>query len=183
MRHRDTDGPGFFDPDLAEFTDRHPRHRGGHGGRLFGYGERRLLLLALIADKPRHGYELIKAIEERMGGTYSPSPGVIYPTLAWLGDMGYATTETEEGGRKSYRITPEGEAFLTANRAAVEALLARAGPIGAERRGPLPAPVLRAMENLRIAIRLRFRRLPISQEAAEKIAAALDAAAQIVERS
>lgn len=53
----------------------------------------RLLILALIADQPRHGYELIKAIEERLGGSYSPSPGVIYPILSWLDDVGYATVE------------------------------------------------------------------------------------------
>src|SRR4051794_22661129 len=62
------------------------------------------------AWKPRHGYELMRALEEQTGGSYSPSPGVIYPTLAWLEDMGYAQVE-EGGGRKSYRITPEGDAF------------------------------------------------------------------------
>jgi DNA-binding PadR family transcriptional regulator len=156
-------------------------HRGGrHGGRLFDYGELRLLLLAMIAERPRHGYELIKAIEERFGGSYSPSPGVVYPTLSWLEDMGYAAIDAEEGGRKRYRITPEGEAFLVANRAAADALLSRAGPAGP---GPVPAPVVRAMENLKLAMRLRLRRGPLDSTAAESVAAALDAAAQAVERS
>ncbi len=66
----------------------------------------------MIAEQPCHGYELIKAIEETFGGRYSPSPGVIYPTLAWLDDMGYAAIEAEDGGRKRYSITAEGEAFL-----------------------------------------------------------------------
>jgi DNA-binding PadR family transcriptional regulator len=115
-------------------------HRGGrHGGRLFDYGDLRLLLLAMIADKPRHGYEIIKAIEERFGGSYTPSPGVIYPTLSWLVDMGYATAEAEDSGRKSYRITTEGEAFLTANRTAADELLARAGSQGGTGRDGVPA--------------------------------------------
>lgn len=166
--------------------DRPSRHgRGGRhgGGRLFDYGELRLLLLAMIAERPWHGYELIKAIEERFGGSYSPSPGVIYPTLAWLDDMGYAAIEPVEAGRKRYRITAEGEAFLVANRAAADELLARVGPVGREGSEAVPAPMVRAMENLKLALRLRIQRGSIDAAAAEAIAAALDAAAQTVERS
>ncbi len=160
-----------------------PFHRGrGRGGRLFDYGELRLLLLAIIADAPSHGYELIKTIEERFGGSYSPSPGVIYPTLSWLDDMGYAVIEPAEGGRKRYSITPEGKAFLAANRATIDALMARAGKGRGGREG-VPAPVVRAMENLKLAMRLRLRRGEVSEEAAEAIAAALDRAAQTVEKS
>jgi hypothetical protein len=137
----------------------------------------------MIAEQPRHGYELMKAIEERMGGSYSPSPGVIYPTLSWLEDMGYAVVETEAAGRKRYRITSEGEAFLAANRAAVDDLFSRLGPAGSSGVEPVPAPVLRAMENLKLALRLRLRRGALDQKAAQTIAAALDAAAQTVERS
>ncbi|WP_428246490.1 PadR family transcriptional regulator [Ferrovibrio sp.] len=158
----------------------HRRHGHRDGRRLFDYGELRLLLLAMIGDAPRHGYELIKAIEERFGGSYSPSPGVIYPTLAWLDDMSYARIEAEAGSRKRYHITPEGEAFLTANRAAVDALLSRQG--SSEGRGSVPAPVVRAMENLKLALRLRLRQGPLDAAAAEKIASALDAATQVVER-
>ena len=166
---------------------RHRRHglfsRGRREGRPFDYGELRLLALAMIAEQPRHGYELMKAIEERMGGTYSPSPGVIYPTLAWLEDMGYAAVETEDAGRKRYRITAEGEAFLTANRAAVDDLLARLGQTEDGRRDGIPAQVLRAMQNLKLALRLRLRRGGLDAAAAEAIASALDSAAQTVERS
>jgi DNA-binding PadR family transcriptional regulator len=162
---------------------RRHHHGGGHGGRLFDYGELRLLLLAMIAERPRHGYELIKAIEERFGGSYTPSPGVIYPTLAWLDDMGYAAIEVEEGSRKRYRITAEGEAFLVANRAAADDLLSRPGLAGASGRAAMPASVVRAMENLRLAMRLRVKRGPIEQPAADSIAEALDAAARTVERS
>jgi DNA-binding PadR family transcriptional regulator len=137
----------------------------------------------MIAEAPRHGYELMKAIEDRMSGSYSPSPGVIYPTLSWLEDMGYAAVAAEETGRKRYRITAEGEAFLTANRPAVDALFARIGPAGEGRAEGTPAPVLRGMENLKLALRLRLRRGPLDQATAETITAALDAAAQVVERS
>ena len=137
----------------------------------------------MIAERPRHGYELIKAIEERFGGSYSPSPGVIYPTLSWLDDMGFAAIDAEEAGRKRFRLTREGEAFLTTNRAAADELLHRAAPAGSEGGGGVPAPMVRAMENLKLAMRLRLKRGPIDQAAAESIAAALDAAAQAVERS
>jgi DNA-binding PadR family transcriptional regulator len=137
----------------------------------------------MIAEQPRHGYELMKAIEERMGGSYSPSPGVIYPTLSWLEDMGYAAVEAEAGGRKRYRLTAEGEAFLAANRAALEALSTRIGPSGPGGREAVPAPVLRAMENLKLALRLRLREGALEPAAAETIAAALDDAVRIVERS
>ncbi|MDC0712585.1 PadR family transcriptional regulator [Stigmatella sp. ncwal1] len=188
MKHKQGGGsdrpfPPHDDSSHHHHAGRHGHHRGGRGGRLFDYGELRFLILAMLAERPRHGYELIKGIEERLGGAYSPSPGVIYPTLAWLDDMGYAAIEAEEAGRKRYRATAEGEAFLAANRAAVEGLLARissAAPGGAEH---VPAPVVRAMENLKLAMRLRLKRGRIDQTAAESIAAALDAAAQTVERS
>ncbi len=116
-----------------------------------------------------------------MGGSYSPSPGVMYPTLSWLEDMGYAAIDAETAGRKRYRITGEGEAFLAANRGAVEGLMLRTSEPGAA--GAVPAQVLRGMENLKLAVRLRLRRGQLDQAAAEAIAAALDAAAQTVERT
>lgn len=187
-RHpHDDDPPGErFGPERGHRRHRH--HGGRHGGprrggRLFDYGDLRLLLLAMIAEQPRHGYELIKQIEERLGGSYSPSPGVIYPTLSWLDDMGYAVIDAEPSGRKRYRITAEGEAFLTANRPAVDALLARLGAAEADGPPRVPPSVVRAMENLKVAMRLRLRQGPLDDEAAAKIAAALDAAAQSVEKS
>lgn len=157
--------------------------QGERGGRPFDYGELRLLVLAMIAEEPRHGYQLMRAIEERMGGSYSPSPGVMYPTLSWLEDMGYARVEVD-GGRKSYAISEEGKAFLTANRAAIDEVQSR---IGADRTNGrhkrVPAPVIRGMENLKLALRLRMRRGLVDETAAKQIAAALDAAAQSIERS
>lgn len=140
-------------------------------------------MLAMIAKTPSHGYELIKSIEERFAGAYSPSPGVVYPTLAWLDDMGYARIEQADGGRKSYSVTPEGEAFLAANQSLLDELLSRGKAEGEGGRRDIPLPVLRAMENLKLSLRLRLKSGPLDDAAAEKIAAALDQAAQIVERS
>ena len=167
----------------------HGRHgRGGGGrqglGRFFAHGDLRLVILHLIAEKPRHGYELIKAIEERVGGAYSPSPGVVYPTLTMLEELGYVTASTGEGGpKKLHAITAEGQAYLDANRPAVDALLARMDEAGrAHGGGPAPQ-VLRATENLKLALRLRLARGPLTEEQANAVAAALDAAATSVERT
>jgi DNA-binding PadR family transcriptional regulator len=160
--------------------------RGGGGGRpwwrrrVFDHGELRPVILKLIADKPRHGYELIKAIEERLGGAYSPSPGVMYPTLTLLEEMGHIAPTTGDG-KKLYAVTADGTKWLEDNRAAVEAIFARIDSAGAAM-GPSPA-VVRAMENLRTALRLRMRQGPLSEEEARKIAAAIDAAATTVERT
>lgn len=152
------------------------RDEGRRGGRLFDYGELRLLVLALIAQAPAHGYELIKTIEDRFGGAYTPSPGVIYPTLSWLEDMGYARV-APEGGRKSYAITEEGQAFLAANRDAADALFRRGGHDGEGRRGR-SLQVMRAMHNLKTALRMRLASGPADEATVEAIAAAIDEAAQ-----
>ncbi|MCW1429849.1 PadR family transcriptional regulator [Novosphingobium sp. JCM 18896] len=152
------------------------REGGRRGGRLFDYGELRLLVLALIAQAPAHGYELIKTIEDRFGGAYTPSPGVIYPTLSWLEDSGYARVEPE-GGRKSYAITDEGQAFLAANQDAADALFRRGGHDGEGRRGR-SLQVMRAMHNLKTALRMRLTSGPNDEATIEAIAAAIDEAAQ-----
>ena len=139
-------------------------------------------MLALIAEQPRHGYEIIKAIEDRLAGTHSPSPGVIYPTLTMLDELGHATV-ADIGGKKLYAITPEGEAHLAANRAALDGALARMERVRtAHGDGPSPE-IIRATENLKLALRLRQSRGPLTDEQARAVAAALDAAALAVERS
>lgn len=90
-------------------------HRRGRWGRWFEAGEMRLVVLRLIREKPRHGYEVIKALEERMGGCYTPSAGSVYPTLQLLEDQGYVHI-VEEDGKKIYHITPAGERFLDDNK-------------------------------------------------------------------
>ena len=107
----------------------------GMGGRAFRAGRRlasgdlQLVLLALLAERPSHGYELIKALEERSGGFYSPSPGMIYPALTWLEEVGYASVAAE-GTKKLYSITETGRAYLKENRDAAEAMLNQLGWIG-----------------------------------------------------
>lgn len=136
---------------------------GPHPKRLFDYGELRLLVLAMIEDQPRHGYDIIKAIEERFEGSYVPSPGVIYPTLAWLDDMGYATTAPDENGRKRATIAPEGISFLNANRTAAEDLMKRK-PLPGRGRLKAPREVMDAMDALKSALRQRMETDPNAEE-------------------
>lgn len=159
------------------------RHGGGRMGRLFAHGDLHFVILNLIAEKPRHGYEIIKAIEEMVGGTYSPSPGTIYPTLTMLEDQGSVTVETTEGARKLYTITGEGRAYLDANRTEVEALLARMARIGAEQGGAPPSQVIRAVENLRLALRLKLAGGRLTEDQVRAVTQILDRAATEIERT
>jgi DNA-binding PadR family transcriptional regulator len=163
--------------------------RGGRegrgGGRVFGHGGLRFVLLQLIADKPAHGYELIKAIEDRLGGSYAPSPGVVYPTLTLLEELGYLSVENADGGgRKRYSITASGQEFLAANRETADAMMARmnGGIDGAGPRGGRPPQVTRAVENLKLAMRMRLSGTPLTEQQAHDFAAVLDSAAQQIEK-
>ena len=125
---------GFgFDMGGAGFPGEPGRGPGGRGGlgpgRKLGSADLQLLILALLAEKPRHGYEIIKALDERSNGYYSPSPGMVYPALTYLEEIGYATVAAE-GTKKQYSITEEGLAHLEQNRAAVDALLEQLAWIG-----------------------------------------------------
>ena len=151
---------------------RHHRHGGGrHGmrgdggdmmraGRMLAQGDLRLLALALIAEQPRHGYEIIKVLEERTEGWYAPSPGIVYPTLTYLEEAGYVTAQAD-GAKRLYTITGEGRGYLEANRAFVDAVLERLAAVGERvrsRRGEedddgrrsrrMPRLVRAALENL-----------------------------------
>lgn len=158
------------------------RHRGGgRGGRLFEHGRLRLVLLQLIAAKPAHGYELIKAIEEKTQGAYSPSPGVVYPTLTLLEELGYVRIDASEGSRKLYSITATGQIHLSEQQSTLDEMSRRFE--GQQRhRGDLPLPVLRGMENLKLALRMRLQQGEISSETARAIAATLDQATQTIEQ-
>ena len=165
--------------------DRGPGGPGGRTnlGRFFAHGDLRLVILNLIAEKPRHGYEIIKAIEEAVGGAYSPSPGTIYPTLTLLEELGYVTvTPSPEGAKKLHEITDQGRSFLEANRPTLGLLLAKMAE-ATRTHGGGPAPqIVRAMENLKLALRLRLDRGPLTHEQVDGVAAAIDAAATAVER-
>jgi DNA-binding PadR family transcriptional regulator len=101
-----------------------PRGR-WRGGRMFEQGDLRYVVLRLLEEKPRHGYEIIKALEERFGGAYSPSPGVVYPTLQLLEDQGFAHVRPEQDGKKVYEITDAVRAFLAENRDTVDSIFER----------------------------------------------------------
>jgi DNA-binding PadR family transcriptional regulator len=183
-----------FGDRFSAARSRHPfagpgRHFGGgrggrseRGGRVFESGDLRFVLLALISEKPSHGYELIKAIEEKLGGGYSPSPGVIYPTLTLLEELGYAAVQEQVGGKKLYTATEDGRTYLAQNQALVDAIFTRVDAAGA-RGGRFSPPILRAMENLKTALRYRMADGPLSEAEIRTIAAALDEAALAVERA
>ena len=160
----------------------HIRAGGETRSRVFDHGEVRFVILQLIAEKPRYGYEIIKAIEEKLGGTYSPSPGVVYPTLTMLEELGYAVA-TSRGGKKHYTITTEGKAAVRTNKRVIDAILKRIGEAGSARGAVLAPQLVRAMENLNVALRLRLERGPPSEEEIRAIAAALDRTALEVEQS
>jgi len=153
---------------------------GGRGARVFDHGDLRLVIMALLAEKPRYGYDIIKALEERVGGGYSPSPGVVYPNLTFLLEAGHATVEEEPGGKKRYTLSGDGLAHLAANRTTADAILARVDA-GAEMRAGPPPQVVRALENLQSAVRLRLKGRSPTPDQIRAVADAIDAAARVVE--
>jgi DNA-binding PadR family transcriptional regulator len=156
--------------------------RGGGGRRrMFDGGELRLVLLKLIADKPRHGYDLIRAIEERTGGAYAPSPGIVYPTLTMLSEMGLIEEQLAEGARKQFAITPEGTAHLAEHDAEVTAMLARLDALGAMRERTDAVPIRRALHNLRSVLQSRLGE-GLDKERMHDAAALIDEVAQKIER-
>jgi DNA-binding PadR family transcriptional regulator len=167
---------------MGEGWGRHGRHRfgGEMGGRLFDNGELRLVILSLIAEKPSHGYEIIKGIEEQMGGAYVPSAGVVYPTLSLLEDEGFATMSTH-GGKKLYTITDAGRAELDANRSRIEELLGRIRQVGKAFGSGRTPQVMRAMLNFKMALKLRFAQGNLSSEQISRIAEIIDKAAKEIE--
>lgn len=150
---------------------------GGRGGRMFGHGDLRLVLLALIAEKPRHGYDLIRAIEEKFGGNYAPSPGAVYPTLTLLEEQDYIVAEAQEGTKKLYQVTAAGKQFLEENSVAVKGIQARMD-LAAQAFALHSTP-----ESVREAIRtlkqsLHMRRGPWTAEEAERVRKLIEATAR-----
>lgn len=174
---------GPFNPFAGPFGD--PERgfgRARHGlGRLFGSGDLRYLLLDLIAEQPRHGYELIKAIEDKFGGLYSPSPGIIYPMLTLFEETGLATVTTE-GTRKLYTITEEGKRELAENRSILDAILHRISGIGSAARPTERDPqIMRAIHNFRMALGMRQGNLTPEQRG--RIVEIIDNAAREIEKA
>src|SRR5262245_16993817 len=139
----------------------------------FDHGELKHVVLALIAEQPRHGYDIIRVIEQRTGGAYCPSPGVIYPTLSLLESFGHVRAAGADGPRNRYRITAAGRAFLADNKALVDEIFRRMQHVVAQ--VSAPSAVVTAMDGLKAALRSPGR--PWSTQEASLVAAAIDAAA------
>jgi DNA-binding PadR family transcriptional regulator len=183
-RHHNRRGFGPFAAGFADGTG-----MGGGGfrtGRKLGAGDLQLIILALLKEKASHGYEIIKALEERSGGFYVPSPGMVYPALTYLEETGHAVVFESDGAKKLYRITPEGEARLKQDEAMAEAILTQLERMGrkmdrvrevfaadAEDEGMAP-DVRTARRDLRDVLRERRRASPEEQQ---RIAAILKRAA------
>jgi DNA-binding PadR family transcriptional regulator len=159
--------------------------RGGRGGgrrRLFSNDELKLVLLALIAAEPRHGYDLIREIEGLSGGAYVPSTGVVYPTLTLLADMGLIAEQPGEGSRKLFAITDSGAAYLAEQAEAKEEAMARLATLAQRAERTDGASIRRAMHNLSIAIHQRLDKEGADADTKFDIAALIDEAASRIER-
>jgi DNA-binding PadR family transcriptional regulator len=189
-RHAGGHGRSFrFGPFDFDFDFDGPA-RGGWGGgrrgrtskRMFSGGELRLVLLKLIADQPRHGYELIKAIEDMTGGEYAPSPGVVYPTLTMLEDMGLIAEKKSKDSKKVFEATGEGRAHLDENSDEVDDLIERLEGHGHHRRRGQRPEIGRAIGNLMTALRNRIAHEGWNEDLLEEVVDILDEAAQRIER-
>jgi DNA-binding PadR family transcriptional regulator len=144
---------------------------------MFGPGDLRLVLLSLIAEKPRHGYDLIRAIEEKFAGAYAPSPGAVYPTLTLLEEQDYIVAGAQSGTKKLYEITDAGRGFLDENAVALRGIQSRMD-LAAQAFSIHSTP-----ETVREAIRtlkqsLHMRRGPWTPEEAERVRKLIEATAR-----
>ena len=190
--HRHGHGPfsgggfgGGFGPDGEGGRDGPGGFGGGPGGRRgkrFSGDELRLMVLALLAEGPQHGYQLIRAFTDKSGEAYAPSPGVLYPLLSLLADKGLAEEIAGGGARRSFALTDAGKAEIEAKKAEIDAAFARLTAMAEHASRTDAAPVRRAMMNLRTATVQRLTRDGGDTDLALKIAKLLDDAAQAIER-
>lgn len=166
-----------------EFGDDEGGGPRGRRGRMFGPGELRLLVLHLLTAGERHGYELIKAVEDLTGGHYAPSPGVVYPTLSLLGDEGLIAEAAGqgEGARKAFALTDAGRAEAATREGEALAIVERLKALAELPGRRASPPVMRAMTNLKMALRQRAV-AGVETETAHQIADILDEAARRIER-
>jgi DNA-binding PadR family transcriptional regulator len=174
---------------ISEFVGRHgfgglgDDDRGGGRGRrrMFEGGELRLLILLLLENEPRHGYDIIREIESRSGGVYAPSPGVVYPTLTLLEELGHVAQQETDGAKKLFAITAAGAAHLAEHRREAEAALARFDELRARNAAADAGPVFRAMNNLKTVLRQRLGDR-MDKEMLFAVADIIDEAARKIER-
>jgi len=171
-------GKGPFGPS-GPFGGGKGRGRGRRG--MFDREELRLVLLALIEGEPRHGYDLIKLLEERSGGAYAPSPGVIYPSLSMLADEGLIEEQPGSDQRRRFGLTSQGAALLEQDRERAAKLLQRLDDIAQRNKEQRSPQIERAIANLFTAIRHRMS-ADGPDDMVHDVAAILDEAAQRIER-
>jgi DNA-binding PadR family transcriptional regulator len=174
-------GPGGFHFDFGDGPG--GGHRGRDRKRMFEGGELRLVLLKLIADEPRHGYQLIKAIEDLTEGEYAPSPGIVYPTLTMLEDMGFIREQKSRDSKKVFEATDEGRAHLDENEEEVDELIEKLEGRGRTRRHGQRPEIGRAIGNLMTALRNRVAADGWNEELLDEVVDVLDEAAQRIERA
>lgn len=178
----DWDGDGESGESGGSSGSGGPGSRRKRRGRMFGTGELRLALLALIAEEERHGYELIKAVEDMTGGDYAPSPGAVYPTLQLLADEGKIAEAKSSDAKKPFKVTADGTAELEERSGEVEALLGRLGKHG-ERAEKVKSPDLfRAMGNLANVLKNRARSGKLDKSVMDEIVDIIDEVAKRIER-
>lgn len=154
----------------------------GRRGRMFAQGELRLALLALIDAEPRHGYELIKAIEDMTGGSYAPSPGAVYPTLQILADEGQIEEAKSEGAKKPFKSTASGKAELADREGEVENLMERLDAIGEKAKTVRSPDLFRAMSNLATVLRNKASAGKFDKDGMDQIVDIIDEVAKRIER-
>lgn len=156
---------------------------GGRGGRrrMFEAGELRLVMLLLMESEPRHGYDIIRELETRTGGAYAPSPGIVYPTLTMLEELGQVEARATQGAKKLYAITAAGSAHLAENRNEAEVALARLNELRRKSEVVEAGPVFRAMSNLKAVLHQRLSGQP-EKELLFAVADLIDEAARKIER-
>ena len=176
-------GPGGFHFDFGDGPGGWGGHRRRDRKRMFEGGELRLVLLKLIADEPRHGYQLIKAIEELTEGDYAPSPGIVYPTLTMLEDMGHIREQKSKDSKKVFEATEDGRAHLDENADEVEDLFERLEGHGRTRRHGQRPEIGRAVGNLMAALRNRVAAEGWNDKLLEEVTDILDDAARRIERA
>jgi len=191
--HRGHHERGFSGGRERSFDSREGR-RGGFGGhrglergfgrgreRLFDAGDLKLVILKLLSERPSYGYQLIKTMEERLSGGYTPSAGVIYPTLTLLEEEGLTTASTSESNKKIYTVTSEGMEHLQTNKRRIEQLFDRLEETGRGfERGRSPE-LMKAFMNLRGAVVARVSREGVTHEQIRKITEAINAAAKVID--
>jgi DNA-binding PadR family transcriptional regulator len=163
----------------------HPEFSFGGGGRrerIFASGDLKFVILHLLGQKPAHGYEIIKAMGELVGGDYAPSPGTVYPTLNMLEDLGWVVSAPRDGGRKEYRISADGQTRLEEQREIVERILAHLAHVRTRAHRRRIPEIMRAMENLKTALKIRLGDEPPDPAVARRISEILDRAAVEIER-